>query len=112
MRKLRSNIERALSYLAYNRMRRKLRRVPVTLTFYLRGKDGVKRYCVQQVAFRVRKLLDLLVKHALAVKVVLDKRKGTIYESVGDEDWQVYEQACLRIFEQAGALWKADRKGV
>jgi hypothetical protein len=97
MRKLESNIQRALDYLAYNRMRRKLRRTPVTLSFYLGAKGGVKKSCLQQTAYRVRKLLDKLVQHAKAVKWVLEKRQGTIYESVGDEDWQAYQWSCMRI---------------
>lgn len=112
MRKLQSNIQRAIDYLAYNRMRRKLRRVTVTLTFYLQAKGSVKRSCLQQTSYRVRKLLDILVRHGKAVKVVLDSRQGTIYEPVGDEDWQDYEHACMRIFERAKAASKTNRKEV
>jgi hypothetical protein len=97
MRKLRSNIERALNYLAYNRMRRKLRRSPVTLAFYIRGKERVGRSCIQQTTYRVRKLLDKLVEQGKATKVVLENRQGTIYEPVGAEDWKAYEWVCLKI---------------
>jgi hypothetical protein len=112
MRKLRSNIERALSYLAYNRMRRKLRRVPVTLGFYLRGKEGIAKTCMSQTYLRTKRLLDVLVGHYLAVKTVLDKRKGTIYEPVSAEDWKSYEQACMASLSLAGMRPKTNRKGV
>jgi len=112
MRKLRSNIERALGYLAYNRMRKKLRRLPVTLSFYLRGKEEVSKTCMSQTYLRTKKLLDLLVEHVLAVKTVLDNRRGTIYEPLSAEDWQSYEQACMIAFGQEKGKRKENRKGV
>jgi hypothetical protein len=112
MRKLRSNIQRAIDYLAYNRMRRKLRRVPVTLGFYLRGKEGIAKTCMSQTYLRTKRLLDVLVEHCLAVKTVLENRRGTIYEPVSAEDWKSYEQACMASLSHAGTWSKANRKGV
>jgi hypothetical protein len=112
MRKLESNIQRAIDYLAYNRMREKLRRAPVTLSFYLGAKHRVKKSCLQQTAYRVRKLLNKLVENGKAIKIVLPGREGTIYKPCGAEDWQAYEWTCMCILTGQSEFDTANRKGV